>query len=142
MIVSSIWLLILLVVMYSCHVLGWLGIDYVIGIATISWGLLACWSLWVTQQAYALAGYAIRQHDIIYRSGYLWRSVTAVPYSRIQHTEVSQGPVGRWLNLYELQVYTAGGVSSDLHIKGLDQRTAESIRAFIISQADFSDDRA
>lgn len=142
MIVATIWLLILLVTMYSCHALGWLGVHHVIGAATIAWGLLACWILWITQQAYRIAGYAIRQHDIIYRSGYLWRSVTAVPYSRIQHTEVSQGPIGRLLQLYELQVFTAGGANSDLHIRGLDQHTAESIRAFIISQADDASGRS
>jgi membrane protein YdbS with pleckstrin-like domain len=42
------------------------------------------------------------------RRGVFWRSVVNVPRSRVQHTDVSQGPLERSYGLGTLIVYTAG----------------------------------
>tara|TARA_R110002050_G_scaffold221441_1_gene357273 strand:+ start:53608 stop:54123 length:516 start_codon:yes stop_codon:yes gene_type:complete len=75
--------------------------------------------------------FAIREKDISYRSGLLFHSITTIPLSRIQHTEIVQGPVSRLFGLGAVKIYTAGGSSSDIVIPGLAYSEAESIRAFI-----------
>ena len=37
--------------------------------------------------------YALREKDIVYQAGYIWRKYTVLPFSRIQHAEVQQGPI-------------------------------------------------
>jgi membrane protein YdbS with pleckstrin-like domain len=81
-----------------------------------------------------LIGIASREKDIAYRHGVIWRSVTAVPFSRIQHVETSRGPFDRRFGTASLQLFTAGGSSGDLHVHGLDARHAERLRGFIVSR--------
>lgn len=78
--------------------------------------------------------YALREHDIIYSSGYVWRENTVVPFSRIQHVEVTEGPIDRLFDLSKLKIYTAGGSSSDLSIPGLLPKQAESLKHFILNR--------
>ena len=77
-------------------------------------------------------GYAIRQRDIIYKKGWLWKSVTTVPFNRVQHCDIKQGLIERQFNLSSLNVYTAGGQNSDLTIPGLEFEMAEKYKAFIL----------
>jgi uncharacterized protein len=77
-------------------------------------------------------GFALRSHDIIYKHGWLWRSIVAIPFNRIQHVEVHQGPIDRLFDLSSITLYTAGG--SDVEIEGLSPEQAESIKAYIMSK--------
>lgn len=79
-------------------------------------------------------GYVVRDKDIVFRSGVVWRSVTAIPFNRIQHVETSSDPLDRKFGLATLQLFTAGGSSGDLKINGLDKDTAEQLRAFILKK--------
>jgi len=76
--------------------------------------------------------YALRQRDIVYNSGLFWQSSIVIPFNRVQHCEVSQGPIDRFYNLAELNVFTAGGSSSDLSISGMSPETAARIKDFIV----------
>ena len=78
--------------------------------------------------------YAMRARDIIYKKGLLWKSNTTVPFSRIQHCEVKQGPIERLFNLSSLHIYTAGGSSSDLSIPGLKPTTAQSMKSYVLQK--------
>ncbi len=85
--------------------------------------------------AYRRRAYALRTRDIIYRKGWIFRSTTTVPFNRIQHTEVSQGPLERRFKLATLRIYTAGSSTSDLAIPGLDEEKAGELREFIANKA-------
>jgi hypothetical protein len=80
-------------------------------------------------------GYALRDKDILFRKGVIWRSVTAVPFNRIQHVETSNTPMDRRYGLATLQLFTAGGSSGDLKIDGLGKDVAEQLRVFILDKA-------
>ncbi len=80
-------------------------------------------------------GYALRDKDILFRKGVIWRSVTAVPFNRIQHVETSSTPMDRRYGLATLQLFTAGGSSGDLKIDGLGKDVAEQLRVFILDKA-------
>ena len=79
-------------------------------------------------------GYAVRERDIIYKSGVFWHTITAVPFNRIQHVEKSSTPLDRRFNIATLQLFTAGGAGGDLKIHGLPAKTAEKLRFFILEK--------
>lgn len=78
--------------------------------------------------------YAIREKDIIYNSGLFWRSSIAIPFNRVQHCEVSIGPIDRMFGLSELKIFTAGGSSSDLKIEGLRPETSNRLKDYIVKK--------
>ena len=80
---------------------------------------------------FKIKGYALRQKDVSYKSGLIWFYMTSVPFNRIQHCEINQGPLGRLFNLASVKVYTAGGSGSDLTISGLTKERAHRLRDFI-----------
>ena len=99
---------------------------------------VAAWSVFAALSLYALAwpaiavryrGYAVRDRDILYRSGVLWRSVRAVPFNRVQHTKTDSTPMDRRFGLANLSVFPAGGGTHK--IRGLGGETAERLRAYI-----------
>ena len=85
-------------------------------------------------------GYAIRTHDLLYRTGWLYKKQIAIPFSRVQHVEIRQGIFERVFGLHRLNVYTAGGDSSDLTIPGLPERTAQRLKEFILRETTTRDE--
>lgn len=82
-------------------------------------------------RGFKIKSYAIRQNDISYKSGLIFFGMTSVPFNRIQHVEVSQGPLARLFELATVKVYTAGGSTSDLSIGGLKKAEAHRLRDHI-----------
>lgn len=76
--------------------------------------------------------YQVREHDLSYRSGVLFKSVETVPFVRVQHARVTQGPVERGFGLASLAVNSAG---PDLTIAGLGSADAERLRALVVERA-------
>ena len=74
--------------------------------------------------------YALRERDILYRSGWLVQSVSVCPFSRVQHCSVSSGLIDRKFGLATLRVYTAGS-DGDIAIPGLKEADAFSMKAYI-----------
>ena len=75
--------------------------------------------------------YALRDRDISYKSGILFKSITTVPFIRIQHIEIDESPFSRFFNLAAISIYTAGDSSDDLGIKGVTKKEALEIKEFI-----------
>tara|TARA_B110000305_G_scaffold192450_1_gene215670 strand:+ start:210 stop:719 length:510 start_codon:yes stop_codon:yes gene_type:complete len=80
--------------------------------------------------------YAVREKDISYKKGVFFRSLTTVPFNRIQHIEIDQGPVARYFGLVALSVFTAGDSSDDLKVSGLLKKDAVQIKEFISTKID------
>ena len=87
-------------------------------------------------------GYVVRDKDIVFRSGVIFRSVTAIPYNRIQHVETSSTPFDRKYGVASLQIFTAGGSGGDLKISGLGKDVAEKLRLHILDKAGASIEHA
>lgn len=85
-------------------------------------------------------GYALRDKDIIYKSGLIWKSITTIPFNRIQHCEVKEGPIERLFGLSSLHIYTAGGSSSDIDIPGLNPKGAQDIKQFVLKKINLEDE--
>lgn len=80
-------------------------------------------------------GYAMRAHDIVFRTGLFWRKTTVLPFNRVQHAEVTHGPLQRRFGLATLKFFTAGGASVDLNIEGLHNADAEALREDILRRS-------
>jgi membrane protein YdbS with pleckstrin-like domain len=70
------------------------------------------------------------------RRGVWWRRVSHVPRSRIQHTDVSQGPLERRFGLATLRVFTAGTANAEVALTGLAHETATAIRDQLLAGTD------
>ena len=81
-------------------------------------------------------GIALREFDIAYRSGLFWRKTVIVAFNRVQHVEVSSGPLQRKFGLASVKFFTAGGSSVDLKVDGLTAERAEQMRTFIAAKID------
>jgi membrane protein YdbS with pleckstrin-like domain len=100
------------------------------------WFLMIAAFAWQLQRwpeiAYRFSSYRIDETGIEIRKGVYWRTVTNVPRSRVQHTDVSQGPLERRFGLGTLVVYTAGTSHSKVDLSGLDFDVARRIRAHLL----------
>lgn len=92
-------------------------------------GTLFGWLAWLEARR---RGWALREHDLIYRSGLLVTRTTVLPFARVQHVETVSTPLERAFGLVRTICYTAGGVSADLIAAGLDQDTAGRVREYLL----------
>ena len=88
---------------------------------------------------YTSRAYQLRERDILFRSGVWWRSETGVPYNRVQHCEIAQGPLEKNFGLATLEIYTAGKNTSDLSIPGLQAEVAARIKDHVLGRVSASD---
>ena len=84
---------------------------------------------------YNARGYQISRDRLRVVRGVMFRSDTIVPFGRVQHIDVDQGPVERALGIATLTLHTAGNHNSSVHLPGLGHGLAvemrEAIRAHI-----------
>jgi membrane protein YdbS with pleckstrin-like domain len=76
--------------------------------------------------------YRVDDEGIEIRRGVYWRVVINVPRSRVQHTDVSQGPIERRFGLGTLVIYTAGTDHAKVDLVGLDHQVALRIREHLL----------
>ena len=86
---------------------------------------------WLIFEQFKVEGYFVREQDIYYQQGYLWTRKMIIPFNRIQHASVHQGPIERFFGLSKIKIYTAGGQTSDLTIPGIDSETALKLKELI-----------
>jgi membrane protein YdbS with pleckstrin-like domain len=90
--------------------------------------------LLVLEKAFPHRAYAVRTHDVVYRKGWLVRSLKVCPFNRIQNCTVQNGPLERKFGLATLTLFTAGSNGADMRIPGLQQTEADDLRQFILSR--------
>jgi membrane protein YdbS with pleckstrin-like domain len=95
-------------------------------------GLVAWWFHRWPEVAYRHARYTVDEHGIEIRTGVWWRTVITVPRSRVQHTDVSQGPLERRHELSTVVIYTAGTHHAKVSLRGVDHATALRIRDHLL----------
>lgn len=84
-------------------------------------------------------GYAVREKDILYRSGIIAISTTIVPFSRIQHIALDEGLFSRMYHLGQLRIFTAGGSTGSLHIPGIEIDQARQIKEILMKQINLAE---
>ncbi len=79
-------------------------------------------------------GYAVREHDVTLRSGLFWKSEIIQPIRRIQHIELTRGPVEKRVGLANIVLYGAGSTGATFTIPGLSLRTAVRLRRVVLGR--------
>jgi membrane protein YdbS with pleckstrin-like domain len=96
-----------------------------IGFALLVFVYLALWS---PPRRYRRWAYAVDGEALQLRHGLWVRIHTLVPLDRVQHIDVSQGPLERAFGICSLVLHTAGTLHSQIVLPGLARHTAEAIR--------------
>ena len=99
-------------------------------------GLLITWVLAWPALRFRHTRYQIDEGGLTIRRGVVWRSVTTVPTSRVQHTDVLQGPLERQFELATLVVHTAGTQNASVALGGIAHPDALALRDTLVTPRD------
>lgn len=77
---------------------------------------------------YHARGYQIGADRLRVVRGLMWRSDTVVPFSRVQHIDVHQGPLDRFFGIATLTLHTAGNHNASVALPGLAEPLARDMR--------------
>lgn len=115
------------VVVLFVPIAGWIKV-----VVALGWFALTLILAWLAHRwpeiEHRHSSYKVGPEGIEIRRGVVWRKVINVPRSRVQHTDVSQGPLERTHGLGTLVLYTAGTHHARVNLSGLDHETALRIR--------------
>jgi membrane protein YdbS with pleckstrin-like domain len=78
--------------------------------------------------AYKRFSYAMNDYGLYINQGVIWQRKIIVPRNRVQHTDVTQGPLMRKFGLAELTVHTAGTRNASVKLPGIKHDLAEQLR--------------
>ncbi|MCF6262159.1 MAG: PH domain-containing protein [Xanthomonadales bacterium] len=127
------WGIVLLIILASNYFMNWVFLPIY---SIPAFLLLAVLSIIFSYFSAKACSYRRGDFDLMFQRGLWWKKKTAVSFSRIQHIDLSHGPLERKFGLASLKFFTAGGAYSDLTIAGLAKADAETIRQHIL---DFSE---
>lgn len=109
---------------------GWTGAVWLPAVVVIAYLVI-----YLPMRRYATRGYSLVEERLRVVRGVLFHSDTIVPFGRVQHIDVDQGPIERGFGLATLTVHTAGSHNASVSLPGLAHETAlamrEDIRAAI-----------
>ncbi len=97
-------------------------------------------NLSIITQAYQIKGYALREHDITYRSGFFFLKITTIPFSRIQQVSIKQNPIPKICHLYTVEIVNGAQELSSLNIPGLPESTANQIKNLLTDKVQLKND--
>jgi membrane protein YdbS with pleckstrin-like domain len=100
------------------------------------WALASIALAWMSHRwpevEYRHTAYRVDGEGMQIRIGVFWRHVINVPRSRVQHTDVTQGPLQRRYGLGTLLIHTAGTQHAQVSLPGLAHETALVIRDHLL----------
>jgi uncharacterized protein len=88
--------------------------------------------------AYRHLRFGVDEAGIAIQQGVFFRSYIALPRVRIQHTDVSQGPLQRRFGVGTLKFYTAGSRHTRIELPGLTHDEAVSLRDMLLAEGQVS----
>ena len=98
-------------------------------------GVVLILSLWHARRMFKSWRWALRSDDVVASYGVLWRVSRSIPRVRVQHVDVSSGPVDRVLGLVQVSLHVAGAMGPVLTIPGLPPAEAEKLRQALLDSA-------
>jgi membrane protein YdbS with pleckstrin-like domain len=113
-------------VWYNAEELSDYGLELLIGLV-----IIVVFTIFLNRIAFKKKAFAFRNHDVIYRSGIIATNTMVIPYNRVQHVALHEGFISRIFGLAKVEIFTAGGNSSDLEIPGIAKEEAENIKQLL-----------
>jgi hypothetical protein len=109
----------------------WLYGRILVGLAILTAGLgYLAWRWPLLHHRYL--SYRVDPGGLQIRHGVLWRKLISIPISRVQHVDVTQGPVQRHFDLATLTIHTAGTEGASIPLSGLRHDTALKLRDHLL----------
>ena len=93
--------------------------------------IIAYLVVYLPMRRYATRGYSLAEERLRVVRGVLFHSDTVVPFGRVQHIDVDQGPLERAFHLATLTVHTAGSHNASVSLPGLAHDDAMAMREAI-----------
>ena len=133
---SVVSLIVVIGLAVAALVSGPLGIGFAIAIVLAVFAIVfLVWAgLIYPRLAYRHASWRLSPHGLEIRRGVWWRHRIIVPRSRIQHSDIEQGPLQRAFGIATLIIHTAGTKNSSVRLEGLAAKTAETLRDTLVSE--------
>ena len=78
--------------------------------------------------------WSVGQVGVQIKKGVFWKHQIAIPWARVQHADVSQGPLARQFSIGNLTIHTAGTKHASINIEGLNHAVAIELRDEVIRQ--------
>jgi len=110
--------------------LGWLlRVVAFLSIWLLFYGLIHWYSIhWYKAYKYKLTEAGLEIHK-----GVFWRQQNMVPRNRVQHIDITTGPLERRYDLSKLVVHTAGTRNATITLPGLQHEDAADLRQELIN---------
>lgn len=83
------------------------------------------------RKSYDYTWYWLADEGLYIQSGVWWRKKTLIPFNRVQHTDVAQGPLERKYKLGKLVTHTAGTRDASVSLDGILLDTAHDLRSVL-----------
>ncbi|MGL2963756.1 PH domain-containing protein [Flavobacterium sp. RSB2_4_14] len=118
-------------------VFGVIFIEELLDMALILGGLIVLllfFTLFFAKISFNKRGFAFREHDVIFRNGIISTNTMVIPYNRVQHVAVHEGFISRFFGLAKVEIFTAGGNSSDIEIPGIAIEQAKNIKQLLMGK--------
>jgi membrane protein YdbS with pleckstrin-like domain len=90
------------------------------------------WSVIAPPLAYARWRYRVGDDLLLMRYGIFFHEERLVPVRRMQHVDLTRGPIERLFGLATLVVFTAGNEGSAFRVPGLSVMQAQAMRDHIL----------
>lgn len=99
------------------------------GLAAVPALAIGAWLTFIAPaRRFAHWGFALDDRELQVAHGWLMRVHTVVPIGRVQHIDLSQGPIERACGVATVVLHTAGTDHSRVAVPGLSRETAEGVR--------------
>lgn len=96
----------------------------------------ACWLQYLVGRRFHFWRYKLGDADLCVAYGIYWRTRAYVPRVRIQHVDVTAGPISRMLGLAILSVFVGGRAGAVATIPGLATAEADRLRKQLLRLED------
>lgn len=103
-------------------------------IVTGVWVAILVWAVWLIPAQVRRIRWREDPDELLITKGKLWRTLTVVPYGRLQFVDVQEGPIARRCGLAEVEIHTASS-TSDASIAGLPVADAYALRQRLTDKA-------
>ncbi|MBL43201.1 MAG: hypothetical protein CMN71_00330 [Sphingomonadaceae bacterium] len=102
---------------------GWTGAVWIPALFVAAYALIR-----VPLRRYHATGFSLAEERLRVVRGIFFRTDTVVPFGRVQHIDVGQGPLERVFGLSTLTVHTAGTHNASVSLPGLRHEDATAMR--------------
>ncbi len=109
----------------------------------VGWALLLGTLIWFSHcwppLSYRYTHWRLADVGFEIERGVFFQHRIAIPVARVQHVDVTQGPIQRMVDLSKITIHTAGTTNASIELNGLQHRIAMQLRDALIAKKEGGD---